>query len=298
MRKKTPYEEEYGKHSSFRATPDSDSSGLPLGRWLLVLFLVVLVVLGIDRWRKRPQTQPPSFTETAEIPQDNALPPPVAKIAKRSAVEPPPGVEVRIPPPEPTEDVTEVSPPAFVQESSAQPKAVEPAPPRLEETMPEIEARYEMKMRGNHFVGQGEINGKDVTLMADTGASTVVVPERMAQRLGLKKGPPLPFHTAGGDVTHFATTLEKLTLGRIEISNVSAVISPTMNVDFVLLGMSALKLMDMEYGSQMLVLKHKQMNVSKEMRTVDEEEFKRSVKDCASHGNKFDKQTLDCLRGQ
>ena len=291
MRNKDPFEEKYGRHSNFRAERDADSSGLPLGKWLLVLFLVAFAVLGFDRWRKRPHDTLP-VTATSQPLQENASPPPAADAAKPPSA---PVVEREPVQPMPMEAAGQI--PA-APAPSAQTQAVEPASPPVVTEKPETDARYEMKMQGNHFVGQGEINGKDVTLMADTGASTIVVPERIAQRLGLKKGLPLPFHTAGGDVAHFSTTLEKLTLGKIEISNVPAVISPTMNADFILLGMSALKLMDMDYGEGMLVLKHKQVVVSKEMRTVQEEEFKRSVKDCTGQGSKFDKKTLDCLRGR
>ena len=288
MRNNDPYGEKYGRHSSFRAGRDADSSGLPLGKWLLVVFLVTVAVLGFERWRKRAHTPP--VAETVQPLQESASPPPVAAAGEPAIVEKEPFQPV------PMEVAGEIS---AAPDLPARILAVESAPPPVVAEKPETEVRYEMKMnRGNHFVGQGSINGKDVTLLADTGATTVVVPEKIAQRLGLKRGPPLPFHTAGGDVIHFATTLDTLTLGRIEISHVPAAISPVMNVDFILLGMSALKLMDMEYGEGKLVLKHKQEIVSKEMRTVGEENFKRPVKDCAGQGNKFDQQSLDCLRGR
>ena len=47
-----------------------------------------------------------------------------------------------------------------------------------------------------------------------------------------------------------------------------------------------------------MVLKHKQEPTFSDMRSVDEEQFKRSVKDCTSKSNKFDQQTLDCMRGR
>lgn len=287
MRDKDSYEEKYGRHSNFHAEPNADSSGPHLGKWLLVLFLVAFAVLGIDRWRKRPHSPP--VTESIRPLQAKASPPPVGNTPEPLILEEAPDQT------EPVAVVREI--PAIPEKPEPKP-SVDSAPPSLAAEKPETEARFEMKMNGaNSFIGDGAINGKDVKLLADTGASTVVVPEKVALRLGLKKGLPLHFHTAGGDVPHFATVIDKLTLGRIEITNVPAAINPAMTMDFVLLGMSALKLMDMEYGDGKLVLKHKQDLVSKEMRTVDED-FKRSVSDCKGQGNKFDQQTLDCLRGR
>ena len=128
----------------------------------------------------------------------------------------------------------------------------------------------------------------------------MVIPEKLAQRIGLKKGAEMLFGTAGGSVIHHATTLDTLTLGRIEIRNVAAVINPAMREDFVLLGMSALGLMDMQLEQGKLVLKYKPANIPEEAgeSSPDEEPFKRTVKECVGQGNKFDKETLACLRGK
>lgn len=89
------------------------------------------------------------------------------------------------------------------------------------------------------------INQKSVTLLADTGASVVVVPEKIAKKIGLRSGKPMQFRTAGGLVTNYATTLDNLTIGPIQIRNVEAVINPSMHEDFALLGMNVLALLHM-----------------------------------------------------
>lgn len=290
MRNKEPYEEKYGRHSSFRASRESDSSRLPLGKWLFVVFLVAFAVLGLDRWRKRSHTPSPVISEAVQTPTATTAQSPVADEQKPTPAEQEDaqlsGDGIVIP-------AAPDSPPIPAQAIETAPKPVVPAPKK------EIEVRYELEKSHNHFIGRGLINGKEVLMMADTGASTVVVPIKIAQRVGLKKGAPVAFNTAGGsNIINYMTALDTLALGRIELSNVPAVINPQMNDDFILLGMSALSLMDMEIEDGKMVLKHKLGPAPSDMRTVEEEPFKRSVKDCTSQGNKFDKQTLDCLRGR
>jgi hypothetical protein len=106
----------------------------------------------------------------------------------------------------------------------------------------------------------------------------------------------MAFNTGGGSVTHYATTLDRMTLGQIELRNVEAAINPAMQQEVVLLGMNVLGLLDMQLEQGKLVLKYQQASASEGI--VVEEAFKRSSRDCVSHGNKFDRQTLDCLKGK
>lgn len=290
MRDKESYEEKYGRHTSFR--PDREErSGPSIAKWLFVVFLVTFAVLGFDRWRVRHALTEP--VAQAVPPEQDPSILPVADAQEPAFVEKAPAAEPVLS----KNPASEIPAPPALPAQPINAEAAAPIPAVV--AKPEMEMRYEMRInRSNSFVGEGLINGKKVVLLADTGATMVVVPTKIAQQLGLKKGVPLAFHTGGGDVMHYATTLDKLTLGKIEINNVTAAINPEMNADFVLLGMSALKMMDMEYGEGKLVLKHKQEVISRDMRSVGEEEFKRSMDDCKGQGNKFDQQTLDCLRGR
>jgi len=278
LSKKDPFSEEYGRHSSFRPEPRYAANGLSVVKSLFVMFALVFAVLGYERWQGlEDKVSPPVQTvaqpsvATSEEPEPE---PASAEAQADDAVTELPAAPVKLPP---------------AEES--------PALSDGEEASPIIE-QYVMDKNphSNSFMGLGSINGVDVTLLVDTGASVVVVPERIARRIGLKKGAEMAFSTGGGRVSHYSTTLDRLTLGRIELRSVDAAINPAMQQDFVLLGMSALGLMDMQVEQGRLVLKYKQAVTAHDIAVV--EPFKRTSKDCVSHGNKFDQQTLDCLKGR
>ena len=92
-----------------------------------------------------------------------------------------------------------------------------------------------------HYVTSGEINGKSVTFMLDTGATGVAIPGAVANRLGLRRGMAFPTQTANGVSTSYAVTLDQVSVGDIELQDVSAGITPGLPTDQVLLGMSFLK---------------------------------------------------------
>ncbi len=92
-----------------------------------------------------------------------------------------------------------------------------------------------------HYVASGKINDKPVVFLVDTGASFVSVPERVANRVGLKKGSALTASTANGNITVYSTVLERISLGEITLYNVKADINPHMDGEEILLGMSFLR---------------------------------------------------------
>ncbi|WP_238376315.1 retropepsin-like aspartic protease family protein [Marinagarivorans algicola] len=93
----------------------------------------------------------------------------------------------------------------------------------------------------HHYVANGLINGKSVTFLVDTGATNVSIGANLAEKLGLKRGYQGTAYTANGTTTTYATTLATLSLGDIQFNNVRASITMGMQGDEVLLGMSALK---------------------------------------------------------
>lgn len=93
----------------------------------------------------------------------------------------------------------------------------------------------------NQYLAEGQINGKPVIFLLDTGATDVVIPGKLAQKLNLKKGFRGYANTAGGKVNIYSTEIETLTIGHIVIKHLRASINPNMQGDEVLLGMSALK---------------------------------------------------------
>jgi aspartyl protease family protein len=56
------------------------------------------------------------------------------------------------------------------------------------------------RARDGHFYAQGEVAGKPVTFLVDTGASLVVVSEAFAREAGLATGEPTTFRTANGEL--------------------------------------------------------------------------------------------------
>lgn len=56
------------------------------------------------------------------------------------------------------------------------------------------------RARDGHFYAAGQVNGKAVTFLVDTGASMVVVSEEFARSAGLAAGQPTTFRTANGEL--------------------------------------------------------------------------------------------------
>jgi aspartyl protease family protein len=106
-----------------------------------------------------------------------------------------------------------------------------------------------------HYVTSGEINGKPVTFMLDTGATGVAIPEVVANRLGLRRGRPFRTQTANGISTSYAATLDKASVGIIELRDVRAGITPGLQTDEVLLGMSFLKHIEFTQRGDTLTLR-------------------------------------------
>ncbi len=108
--------------------------------------------------------------------------------------------------------------------------------------------------RYGHYVANGMINGKPVVFMIDTGATDISIPEKIAQRLKLKAGVKFLADTANGEIDVYATKLERVSLGPIELHNVSANINPYFEGDEILLGMSFLKHLHFsQEGDQLLI---------------------------------------------
>ena len=108
---------------------------------------------------------------------------------------------------------------------------------------------------GGHFTTDGQINGKAVNFLVDTGATTIALGQADADRLGINyKGAPRGFAgTANGRIPVSAVTLSSVRVGGIEIANVEAVIMPTA-MDHVLLGNSFLSRFQMKRDNDTLRL--------------------------------------------
>ncbi len=110
--------------------------------------------------------------------------------------------------------------------------------------------------RMGHYVAKGRVNGQPVTFLLDTGATLVAIPEPLAQRLGLKKGRQGMSQTANGRVITCRTVIGQLQLGDIVLGDVQASITPGMDGDIILLGMSALKQFELTQKGDTLTIRY------------------------------------------
>ncbi|MET0543872.1 MAG: TIGR02281 family clan AA aspartic protease [Variovorax sp.] len=106
-----------------------------------------------------------------------------------------------------------------------------------------------------HFMTAGSINGKPVSFMLDTGATTVALSAADAQRIGLdyEKGTPVQMNTANGVTRGFRVRLASVRVGDVEVYDVDAVVSP-QTMPFVLLGNSFIGRFSMRRDSDQMVL--------------------------------------------
>jgi aspartyl protease family protein len=112
--------------------------------------------------------------------------------------------------------------------------------------------------RFGHYVATGLINGQEVELMLDTGASDIIIPASLANHLNLKRGSPVVYRTANGTITAYATRLLRVELGSIVLENLHASINPHMDEKDVLLGMSFLKHLEFNQQGEYLTLRQYQ----------------------------------------
>jgi|TARA_R110002072_G_scaffold8842_5_gene43963 aspartyl protease family protein len=109
--------------------------------------------------------------------------------------------------------------------------------------------------KSGHYVTAGEINGKPVTFMLDTGATGVAIPESQAANLGLRRGAAFPTQTANGMSTSYAATLDRVSVGGIELYDIPAGITPGLKTREILLGMSFLKHIEFTQRGDTLTLR-------------------------------------------
>ncbi len=112
----------------------------------------------------------------------------------------------------------------------------------------------------NQYRVEGLLNGHPVIFLLDTGATSVVVPEKLAKKLKLTFGPEAKANTAGGTVTVYQTRIKEIVIGNITLHNVAANINPTMDDDEILLGMSALKRVTFYQQGDNLVITNRKLD--------------------------------------
>ena len=111
-----------------------------------------------------------------------------------------------------------------------------------------------------HFVSSGQINGRIMQYMVDTGASTVAIGRPDAQRMGLKfeeQGQSVRMNTANGVAQGWRMRLDSVRVGDVELRGVDAIVTP-QPMPYVLLGNSFLREFEMSRnGDEMMLLKRR-----------------------------------------
>lgn len=126
----------------------------------------------------------------------------------------------------------------------------------------QIEGERSVRIRrrpDGHFIAKTQVNGVSLTMLIDTGASTVVLKPADAQRLGIdvdKLKYTVPVQTANGTTYAAHVRLRNLTLGPISVNDVEALVSKPGSLKENLLGMSFLsRLRSYEFTTDMLTLR-------------------------------------------
>jgi aspartyl protease family protein len=98
-----------------------------------------------------------------------------------------------------------------------------------------------MSDAGGHFTAQGQINGRSVAFLVDTGATVITLSVAQARQIGLNHthGQPVLAQTANGTIQGHQVLLSSVRVGHHTSTNVPAVVLPA-DIPYVLLGNSFL----------------------------------------------------------
>ena len=108
---------------------------------------------------------------------------------------------------------------------------------------------------GGHFMTAGQINGRAVQFMVDTGATTIAMSTLDADRAGIsyKTGQRVRMSTANGDSVGYRIMLTSVRVGEVDVYDVEAVVTP-QPMPFLLLGNSFLTRFQMRRENNLMTL--------------------------------------------
>lgn len=126
----------------------------------------------------------------------------------------------------------------------------------------QVEGEQSVRIRkrsDGHFIVRMQVNGIPLSMLVDTGASTVVLKPADAQRLGIdpeRLRYSVPVQTANGTTYAAHVRLRTLTLGPINLTDVDALVARPGALKENLLGMSFLsRLRSYEFSGDYLTLR-------------------------------------------
>lgn len=110
-----------------------------------------------------------------------------------------------------------------------------------------------------HFVAEARLNGTSVDMLVDTGATVTVLPESIAEDIGIflnESDFTIPINTANGTAYGARAVIDGFRLGSIRLSDIDALVMRDTSLGQPLLGMSVLNQLerfDMSGGTLVLV---------------------------------------------
>jgi aspartyl protease family protein len=118
-----------------------------------------------------------------------------------------------------------------------------------------VSQQIDINARGQYMT-PGSINGRGVSFLVDTGATTVAMNSAIARFLGIDfaSGQVGQSSTAGGLVRSYLVTLDRVKVGEIEVRNVRASVLEGVYPSYVLLGMSYLSEVEIREDSGLMTL--------------------------------------------
>ena len=126
----------------------------------------------------------------------------------------------------------------------------------------QVEGEQSVRIRkrsDGHFIVRMQVNGMPLSMLVDTGASTVVLKPTDAQKLGIdpeRLRYSVPVQTANGTTYAAHVRLRTLTLGPINLTDVDALVAKPGALKENLLGMSFLsRLRSYEFSGDYLTLR-------------------------------------------
>jgi aspartyl protease family protein len=115
------------------------------------------------------------------------------------------------------------------------------------------------KRSDGHFVAKTEVNGVTVTMLVDTGASSVVLKPADARLAGVdvdRLTYSVPVQTANGTAYAAAVRLKRLSVGGIAVDGIEALVAKPGTLGESLLGMTFLRrLRSYEFSGEFLTLR-------------------------------------------
>jgi len=107
-----------------------------------------------------------------------------------------------------------------------------------------------------HFRTDGQVNGRSVRFVVDTGATLIALPASEARRLSIdyQKGRPAMMRTANGNTPGYLIKLDTVSIGSVMLHGIDAVVIEGDGLASPLLGMSFLNRMNMTRDGDIMTL--------------------------------------------